>query len=52
MVDALRARNVAVGFFLLTGEQHGFRRAANIQRCLDAELYFYAVEVFGSGLRF
>jgi dipeptidyl aminopeptidase/acylaminoacyl peptidase len=52
MVDALRARNVPVGFFLLAGEQHGFRQAANIQRCLDAELYFYAVEVFRSGLRF
>jgi len=52
MVDALRARNVPVGFFLLTGEQHGFRQAANIQRTLDAELYFYAVQVFRSGLRF
>ena len=52
MVDALRARNVPVGFLLLAGEQHGFRQAANIQRCLDAELYFYATQVFKSGLRF
>ena len=52
MVDALRARNIPVGFFLLTGEQHGFRQAANIQRTLDAELAFYAIEVFRSGLRF
>ena len=52
MVDALRSRNVPVGFLLLTGEQHGFRQAANIQRCLDAELYFYAIQVFGTGLRF
>ena len=52
MVDALRARNIPVGFLLLTGEQHGFRQAANIQRTLDAELYFYATQVFGSGLRF
>jgi len=52
MVDALRARSVPVGFLLLAGEQHGFRQAANIQRCLDAELYFYAVQVFGMGLRF
>ncbi len=52
MVAALRARNVPVGFLLLTGEQHGFRQAANIQRTLDAELYFYAIQVFGSGLRF
>jgi dipeptidyl aminopeptidase/acylaminoacyl peptidase len=52
MVAALRARNIPVGFLLLAGEQHGFRQAANIQRTLDAELYFYATEVFKSGLRF
>ena len=52
MVEALRARNIPVGYFLLTGEQHGFRRAANIQRTLDAELYFYAIQVFKSDLRF
>ena len=26
-----------VGYFLFSGEQHGFRKASNIQRCLDAE---------------
>jgi len=52
MVEALRARGIPVGFLLLAGEQHGFRRAANIQRTLDAELYFYAIQVFKSGLRF
>jgi dipeptidyl aminopeptidase/acylaminoacyl peptidase len=52
MVEALRARNIPVGFLLLTGEQHGFRQATNIQRTLDAELYFYATHVFKSGLRF
>ena len=41
-----------MGYFLFSGEQHGFRKAANIQRALDAELYFYAVEVFRTGLRF
>jgi dipeptidyl aminopeptidase/acylaminoacyl peptidase len=52
MVEALRRRATPVGYFLFSGEQHGFRRAANIQRALDAELYFYAVQVFGTGLRF
>jgi dipeptidyl aminopeptidase/acylaminoacyl peptidase len=52
MVDALRRNGNAVGYFLFTGEQHGFRRAANIKRCLDAELAFYAVEVFRIGLTF
>jgi dipeptidyl aminopeptidase/acylaminoacyl peptidase len=46
MVEALRQRGKAVGYLLFTGEQHGFRKAANIRRCLDAELYFYAIEVF------
>ena len=52
MVDALRRNGNAVGHFLFAGEQHGFRRAANIKRCLDAELTFYAVEVFRIGLTF
>ena len=52
MVDALRRKGNAVGYFLFAGEQHGFRRAASIQRCLDAELYFYSIEVFGTGLTF
>ena len=52
MVEALRHRGTPVAYFLFSGEQHGFRKAANIQRALDAELYFYAVEVFWTGLRF
>jgi dipeptidyl aminopeptidase/acylaminoacyl peptidase len=52
MVEALRRKGNAVGYFLFSGEQHGFRKAGNIQRCLDAELYFYATEVFGTGLTF
>ena len=51
-VETLRRNGNAVGYLLLTGEQHGFRQAANIKRCLDAELMFYAVEVFRSGLTF
>lgn len=52
MVNALRAKGNAVGYFLFAGEQHGFRKAGNIQRALDAELYFYAFEVFRTGLRY
>jgi dipeptidyl aminopeptidase/acylaminoacyl peptidase len=52
MVEALRRKGNAVGYFLFSGEQHGFRQAANIKRCLDAELAFYAVEVFRVGLTF
>jgi dipeptidyl aminopeptidase/acylaminoacyl peptidase len=52
MVEALRRNGNAVGYFLFAGEQHGFRQAANIKRCLDAELAFYAVEVFRIGLTF
>jgi dipeptidyl aminopeptidase/acylaminoacyl peptidase len=52
MVEALRRNATKVGYFLFAGEQHGFRKAGNIQRSLDAELYFYAIEVFGTGLTF
>ena len=52
MVEALRRNGNPVGYFLFAGEQHGFRKAANIQRCLDAELSFYAIEVFKIGLTF
>ena len=52
MVEALRRKGNPVGYFLFAGEQHGFRKAGNIQRCLDAELAFYAIEVFRIGLTF
>ncbi len=52
MVEALRRKDNPVGYFLFSGEQHGFRKAGNIQRCLDAELAFYAIEVFRTGLTF
>ena len=52
MVAALRRNGKPVGYFLFTGEQHGFRNGANVQRCLDAELYFYAVEIFRIGLTY
>ncbi|MDQ3700584.1 MAG: S9 family peptidase, partial [Chloroflexota bacterium] len=46
MVAALRAKGLPVAYLPFPGEQHGFRRAENIQRALEAELYFYA-RVFG-----
>jgi dipeptidyl aminopeptidase/acylaminoacyl peptidase len=52
MVAALRRSGQPVGYFLYSGEQHGFRKGSNIQRCLDAELYFYAIQIFRTGLTF
>jgi dipeptidyl aminopeptidase/acylaminoacyl peptidase len=52
MVEALRRRGIPVGYLLFAGEQHGFRRAENIKRALDAELYFYASLVFRTRLGF
>jgi dipeptidyl aminopeptidase/acylaminoacyl peptidase len=46
MVAALRAKGVPVAYVPFAGEQHGYRRAENIQRALDAELYFYG-RIFG-----
>jgi dipeptidyl aminopeptidase/acylaminoacyl peptidase len=49
MVQALRAKGIPVAYLPFEGEQHGFRRAENIKRALDAELYFYS-RVFGFDL--
>ncbi|TMA53000.1 MAG: S9 family peptidase [Deltaproteobacteria bacterium] len=49
MVAALRAKGLPVAYVPFAGEQHGFRRAENIKRALDAELYFYS-RVFGFAL--
>lgn len=42
MVDALDKKGIPVAYIPFEGEQHGFRRAENIKRCLDLELYFYS----------
>lgn len=42
MFDALRSRGLPTALVEFEGEQHGFRRAENIKRALDAELYFYS----------
>jgi dipeptidyl aminopeptidase/acylaminoacyl peptidase len=46
MADAVRAKGLPVALLAFEGEQHGFRKADTIVRCLEAELYFYGV-VFG-----
>jgi dipeptidyl aminopeptidase/acylaminoacyl peptidase len=42
MFEAVRAKGLPVAYLPFEGEQHGFRRAENIKRALDAELYFYS----------
>jgi len=49
MFAALREKGLPVSYVPFEGEQHGFRRAENIKRALDGELYFYS-RVFGFGL--
>ncbi|MDT7602823.1 MAG: hypothetical protein QOF61_820 [Acidobacteriota bacterium] len=46
MVEALRKKGLPVAYVPFAGEQHGFRRAENIKRALDGEMYFYS-RVFG-----
>jgi dipeptidyl aminopeptidase/acylaminoacyl peptidase len=46
MVAALRQKGLPVAYVAYPGEQHGFRKAENIKRTLDGELYFYS-RVFG-----
>ncbi|MGF1988816.1 MAG: prolyl oligopeptidase family serine peptidase [Nostoc sp. ZfuVER08] len=52
IVEALRGKNIPVGYFLFDGEQHGFRQAENIKHALEAELYFFDLWLTKSGLRF
>ena len=46
MVAQLRRKGLPVAYISYEGEGHGFRRAENIKRSLDAELYFYS-KMFG-----
>jgi dipeptidyl aminopeptidase/acylaminoacyl peptidase len=41
MADAVRRKGLPVAYVPFEGEQHGFRKAENIIRSLEAELYFY-----------
>jgi dipeptidyl aminopeptidase/acylaminoacyl peptidase len=62
MAEALRSKGVPFAYLEYEGEQHGFRRAENIKRTAEAELYFYSrilgfepaddlpeVEIFNAG---
>jgi len=40
--ESLLARNIPTAYLLYKGEQHGFRRAENIQRTYEAQLYFFS----------
>jgi dipeptidyl aminopeptidase/acylaminoacyl peptidase len=42
MVRALDAKRIPHAYLAFEGEQHGFRKAENIIRSLEAELYFYS----------
>jgi dipeptidyl aminopeptidase/acylaminoacyl peptidase len=46
MADAVREKGLPVAYLAFEGEQHGFRKAETIIRCLEAELYFYGA-IFG-----
>jgi dipeptidyl aminopeptidase/acylaminoacyl peptidase len=46
MADAVRRKGLPIAYVAFEGEQHGFRKAENVIRSLEAELYFYCV-VFG-----
>ena len=49
MMNALLKKAVPVAYLPFEGEQHGFRRAKNIKRAFDGELYFYS-RIFGFAL--
>ncbi len=42
MYEALRNRGTPTAYVPFEGEQHGFRKAENIRRALEGELYFFA----------
>ena len=46
MTAALRAKGLPFAYVAFPTEGHGFREAANIQRSIEAELYFYS-RIFG-----
>ena len=46
MYNAVKSKGIPTAYLAFPGEQHGFRQAVNIKRCLEAELYFYS-RLFG-----
>jgi dipeptidyl aminopeptidase/acylaminoacyl peptidase len=49
IIEALRKKKVPVASLFFEGEQHGFRKAENIVKAMNCELYFYS-KVFGFDL--
>jgi dipeptidyl aminopeptidase/acylaminoacyl peptidase len=49
MTAVLDARKIPYAYLGFEGEQHGFRRAENLQRAVEAELFFYGA-IFGFAL--
>lgn len=49
MVQGLDARGLPYAYVAYEGEGHGFRKAENIKRTLEGELYFYS-RIFGFDL--
>ncbi len=46
MFEAVKKKGLPCAYIAFEGEQHGFRKAENIKRSVDGELYFYS-KVFG-----
>jgi dipeptidyl aminopeptidase/acylaminoacyl peptidase len=46
MVAAMRSRKIPFSYLSYEGEGHGFRKAENIRRTIDAEFLFYS-KIFG-----
>jgi dipeptidyl aminopeptidase/acylaminoacyl peptidase len=46
ILKSLKERGIPVAYVPFEGEQHGFRKAENIVRAQEAELYFYS-EILG-----
>jgi dipeptidyl aminopeptidase/acylaminoacyl peptidase len=42
ILESLKGKGVPVAYVPFAGEQHGFRKAENIIRAHEAELYFYS----------
>ena len=48
ILESLKQKGISVAYVAFAGEQHGFRKAENIIRAHEAELYFYS-RVLGLG---
>ncbi|ELT96587.1 hypothetical protein CAPTEDRAFT_219862 [Capitella teleta] len=46
MFNAIKEKKIPCAMVIFKGEQHGFRKAENIQMALDGEFYFYS-RIFG-----